>query len=198
MILGGLWLALWLRPWRLLGLAGIAAGLLLSAVGGRPDVLVASDAKVIAARGADGLLSMLPFRGNTFELEDWLAADGDARDPKRVAKGEGFACDDAGCTMRVKGWLLAVAETPAALDEDCRRANILIVRFAIERPCQGPRIVLDLARLKHDGGHQLRLGFGGRIGVETVAAHRGRRPWTATPPAEAEADAEIAGAPLSP
>ncbi len=50
-VLGGLWMALWLRPWRLLGLAGIAAGLVLTVVGGRPDVLVASDAKVIAARG---------------------------------------------------------------------------------------------------------------------------------------------------
>ena len=193
MILGGLWLALWLRPWRLLGLAGIAAGLLLSVVGGRPDVLVASDAKVIAARGADGLLTVLPVHGNSFELEDWLAADGDARDPKSVAKGQGFACDDAGCTMTVKGRLLAVAGTSEALDEDCRRADVLIVRFVLERPCAGPRLVLDLARLKRDGGHRLRLGLGGRIAIETVAAYRGRRPWTATPPAAAEADTEIAG-----
>lgn len=190
-VLGGLWMALWLRPWRLLGLAGIASGLILAVAGSRPDVLIASDAKVIAARGADGLLAALPVRGNSFELEDWLAADGDARDAKEVAKSKDFACDHAGCTIDVKGASLSVAETAAALDEDCRRADILIVRFALERPCQGPRLVLDLARLQRDGGHRLYLKRSGNIAIETVAAHRGRRPWTATALDAAEVDAEV-------
>ncbi len=192
-VLGGLWMALWLRPWRLLGLAGIAAGLVLTVVGGRPDVLIASDAKVIAARGSDGLLAALPVRGNSFELEDWLAADGDARDPKEVAKSKAFACDDAGCTFAIKGASLSVAETAAALDEDCRRAAILVVRFALERACTGPRLVLDLARLQRDGGHRLYLKRNGTIAIETVAAHRGRRPWTATALDAAEADTEVEG-----
>jgi competence protein ComEC len=151
-----------------------------------------SDAKVIAARGADGLLTALPVYGNAFELADWLAADGDARDARLVAKSAGFTCDPAGCIISVKGQMLSVVRTPAALDEDCRRADIVIVRFALERPCEGPRLVLDLARLQRDGGHRLYLGRGGRIGLETVAAHRGRRPWTATALDAAEEDVEIA------
>ncbi|MEZ5924179.1 MAG: ComEC/Rec2 family competence protein [Hyphomicrobiaceae bacterium] len=194
MMLGGLWWALWLRPWRLLGLAGIAAGLILAVAGGRPDILIASDAKVIAARAADGTLSALPVYGNSFELADWLAADGDARDLKVVAKSKSFVCDPAGCTTSVKGRLVAIAETPEALAEDCRRAEILIVRFALERPCRSPRLVLDLTRLERDGGHRLYLSRSGRIAIETVAAHRGRRPWTAVAPDAAEVDTEISGA----
>ncbi|MFO1169733.1 MAG: ComEC/Rec2 family competence protein [Hyphomicrobiaceae bacterium] len=183
MILGGLWMALWLRPWRLLGLAGIAAGLVLAVAGGRPDVIVASDARVVAVRGADGVLTALPVRGNAFELADWLAADGDARDAKEVAKAQGFACDAAGCVTAVRGLQVAVSETPESLDDDCRRAHILIVRFALERACSGPKLVLDAARLLRDGAHRLRIGAGGRIGVETVASYRGQRPWTGAPDA---------------
>lgn len=178
MILGGLWMALWLRPWRLLGLIGIAGGLILAVAGREPDVIVASDARVVAVRGGDGLLSALPVRGNAFELADWLAADGDAREAKEVAKAQGFACDPAGCVTQVRGLALAVAETAEALDEDCRRAGILIVRFALERPCPGPRLVLDLARLQREGAHRLRIGAGGSLLIETVASYRGARPWT--------------------
>ncbi len=55
--LGGLWLCLWPRPSRLLGLgialAGIAVGLM-----SRPaDILVNGNASLMAARGPDGAYS---------------------------------------------------------------------------------------------------------------------------------------------
>src|SRR5205814_6109231 len=49
--LGGLWLALWQRGWRWLGVVPILLGALLAYIAPLPDMLVAPDAATIAIRG---------------------------------------------------------------------------------------------------------------------------------------------------
>jgi len=51
---GGLWLCLWQRAWRLLGLAPVLAGYATLLFVAPPDVLISNDAKLVAVRGADG------------------------------------------------------------------------------------------------------------------------------------------------
>jgi competence protein ComEC len=61
-------------------LALIASLLALAAP--RPDVLAAADGRAVAIRGADGRLTFLSSGRDSFVIKDWLAADGDGRDPK--------------------------------------------------------------------------------------------------------------------
>jgi competence protein ComEC len=57
--LGGLWIALWRRRWRWLGLLALLAGLVLVFANKPPDLLIARDGVTVAIRGSDGLLRLL-------------------------------------------------------------------------------------------------------------------------------------------
>ncbi len=185
-VLGGLWLALWQGRQRMLGVAAALAGLALAPTLPRPDALIARGGELVAVRTAEGTLSALPARQSKFELQRWLEHDGDARQAKDAAKAKGFTCDDAGCVARVKGVVLAVARHPSAMDDDCARAGILVLDVPRPRGCEGAQNVIDFFDIWRNGTHALYIdpGAGGakaEIRIETVAAHRGDRPWSKMP-----------------
>jgi competence protein ComEC len=180
MIVGGLWCALWSTRWRLLGVVPIVLGLMLAPAGRRPDVLIGRGAALVAVRTATGGLSALAGRGSAFELARWLEHDGDSRPQGEVAKAQGFRCDGHGCTARVKGLLLAVANSPVALRDDCAAASILELKFARPRGCSPPGPAIDAEALAAKGAHALTID-GGQIRIETVADTRGDRPWSPRP-----------------
>ncbi len=60
MIAGGLWLVLWETRWRLLGLAGLAAGVVCTPWHRSPDVLAGEGGRIVAVRGASGDLEIWP------------------------------------------------------------------------------------------------------------------------------------------
>jgi competence protein ComEC len=177
MVAGGLWCTLWGTRWRLLGIIPIALGLMLAPTGRRPDVLVGRGAELVAARGADGALSALAGRGSSFELARWLEHDGDSRAPAEVGKGRAFRCDAEGCATRVKGLTLAVPATASALRDDCASAAILVLKIDRPRGCAPQATLIDAGDLGRHGAHALYIDSG-RVRIETVAAQRGRRPWS--------------------
>ncbi len=177
MVAGGLWLCLWRTTWRLLGLAGLAAGLAVAPMMDRPDILVGNDAQLVAIRGEDGRLSALGGTGSSYELQRWLEFDGDERPAREVASGTGFRCDAAGCTVKVKGRPVAVARHPAALADDCRRADVLVLPFPRPRGCHPPGLVVDFHAVRSQGTHAIRLD-GGAFEMTSVAQSRGERPWS--------------------
>lgn len=178
LVVGGVWLSLWRRNWRLLGLLPAGVGLALAASSQRADLLIGRDGRPVAVRLADGRLSALPGPGASFTLESWLEADGDGRTVKAAAQGEGFHCDDIGCTATVGGVLVALPDGPAGLEDDCRRANIIVLRQVLERSCTGAGLVLDQPALAAHGTHAIALA-NGSWRVLTAGAGRGARPWSA-------------------
>jgi competence protein ComEC len=182
-VAGGLWWAVWRRPWRLLGVVPIALGVALAPTGRRPDVLIGRNAALVAVRDADGRLSALADRGGNFELTRWLEHDGDGRPPAEAARGTAFRCDGQGCTAEVRGLTVAIANTPASLRDDCARAAILVLRFAKPRTCAGPRAVIDPQDVAAMGAHALYIDADG-VRVATLAEERGARPWAARGPEE--------------
>jgi competence protein ComEC len=189
MVLGGLWWALWSTRWRALGVVPIVLGLMLAPMGQRPDVLVGRGADLIAVRGADGRLSALAGRGSTFELARWLEHDGDGRPPAEAAKAHAFRCDGLGCVAQVRGLRLAVSQSAATLRDDCEAAAILVLRTPRAGGCHAGGIVIDAADVSARGAHALTIEIG-RVRVETVAAARGDRPWTARKASDEERPAE--------
>jgi competence protein ComEC len=179
--LGGLWLCLWRRPWRLAGVAAILVGLSGALWREPPDLLVSSDGGLVAARGPEGRLALSQTAREAFVWEQWLRRSAQAEPEPWPPSGDWLSCDAAGCIYRRYGWTVALAGDAAALGEDCGRADLVIAPFPVPAACgrirDGPQRVVDRYRLWRDGGHALVLRPG-RIEIGTVRADRGDRPWT--------------------
>jgi competence protein ComEC len=182
MVAGGLWLALWQSRIRILG-AGLAlAGLVVAPFMPRPDVLISRNGELVALRGDDGLLSALPARQSKYDLERWLEHDGDARSASDVQKASAFTCDGVGCVARVKGATIAVSRHPASIADDCAAARVVVLNEPRPKTCDGTGTVIDFFDVWRDGVHALYIapdaaGGAPSIRIDTVAAHRGDRPW---------------------
>jgi competence protein ComEC len=176
-VLGGLWLIIWRRRWRLAGLALIGAGIALTSLHKKPDILIDRDAKAIAVRGKDGLLQAPKSRKAHYSLGQWLKADGDSRKPKAAATGFGFQCDASSCLTLVKGQLVSFISKPDAITEDCRRAAILVAPMDIRQPCGARTLILDRGALWEKGATAIYLLDSGPR-VETASEWRGVRPWS--------------------
>lgn len=198
MVTGGLWLVLWRQRWRLLGLLPILAGLAISGYEPRPDILVGREGAAIALRQPDGRFGIQALRSGQFEVTRWLEHDGDSRPAGGTVAPEIFKCDAEGCLGRVKSRWIAIPANVSGLHDDCRRADIIVLKHATTSPCGPPgwprrvappittpqpqvrRPLLITARdLRHRGTHALYIGADS-IRVETVADSRGHRPWSAS------------------
>jgi competence protein ComEC len=116
-------------PLRWSGAVLAILGIVWAASVPRPDVLVAADGRSVAIRSADGRFAFHHTGGDTFAIREWLAADADARDYHDRRLGSGIPCDPSGCIGKLgDGSLVAYDTTPDALEEDCRRAVLVVTR----------------------------------------------------------------------
>lgn len=185
MVFGGLWVALWQSRVRMAGAIFVLVGVALAPFLERPDVLIARNGELVALRGADGKLSALPARQSKYEVERWLEHDGDSRAAKDVQNGAAFTCDGVGCIADVKGARVAIARHPAAIADDCQAARIVVLSEPRPKFCQSQGLVVDLFDVWREGTHAIYIeGDAGNaaapptLRVDTVAAHRGDRPWS--------------------
>lgn len=181
-VLGGLWLAIWQRPWRLLGLPPMAAALLFGLAARPPDLLAAPWLDQAALRAADGTVLLHERVRNAFLRRQWRAAmlADEVRELRAdVAVAPDVACDPLGCVLdRGPGARVALVLLAGALAEDCRRADLVITALRVRR-CEGPARLVDGPALRRAGGVAVWLEEGG-YRLETVAERRGERPWTRT------------------
>jgi competence protein ComEC len=180
--LGGLWLLLWRRGWRLWGGAVMALGLASFALDRPPDLLVDSRGYSMAVRGADGAL--LVNRGGRILKETWERRAGPLateRWPKRGRSGDGrLACDSLGCVWRTDNMQVALIQDEAGIAAACAVAKVVVAAVPLRKACRGPALVIDRFDLWRRGGHALWLSPEGAR-VETVAGWQGNRPWAHRP-----------------
>lgn len=176
LVLGGLWLTLWETRWRYLGLPIAMVGALAAGSQAQPDLLVDREGDIVAMRTQTHALAITGTNRSNYSIEQWLKADGDSRTPLDVLKTKGFNCDELACVGEADGKSVAFVLHPAALNEECRRAHIVISRVPIPRRCPSARVRLDPYDMKREGAHALFFD-GQSIRVETAARARGSRPW---------------------
>jgi competence protein ComEC len=179
--LGGLWLCLWRRRWRLAGLPIIAGAMLLGLFAMRsPDILVNEDAKLMAVRATDGGLYLSSNRAAKLHGETWLRRAGlhdPSPWPKNGASADGaLTCDALGCLYRARGQVAALALGAAALAEDCGTASVVVSLVPVRGSCRGPLLVVDRFDVWRRGGHAIWLDPGG-VKAASVRDWQGRRPW---------------------
>ncbi len=184
--MGGLWLCLWQTRWRVAGLPMMVIGLLSIAMVRPPDVLISADAKLVAVRGADGLLEVSARRAAKLTRETWLrrAGQNDAEAwPTAGTSADGrLTCDAWGCIYKVAGQTVALVRDASALPEDCRHATVVVATVPVRRQCPSAALVVDRFSVWRDGGHAIWLDRDG-VRAESVRAARGARPWVPGPPA---------------
>lgn len=180
MVAGMLWLCLWRRRWRLLGVLAMALGLgLIPVLVDRPEVMVAPDGRAVAVRDAGGVLRVSGARSGSFTVEQFFDKEPiDALTGAELRKG--IRCDPLACLLGGKGGLqVAHVLDPVAFVEDCRRADIVVTPLVAPAGCHA--LVIDAAQLARRGSHVVhaegagaRLTF--RVRTERFSAPR---PWQA-------------------
>jgi competence protein ComEC len=176
-ILGGLWLIIWRGRWRLLGLGVIGAGVAMTSIHDKTDIIVDRDAKVVAVRDKNGKLQAPKSRRAYYQLAQWLKADGDNRKPKDASTGAGWQCDAYSCLSLVKGQLLSFIAKPDAIHDDCQRASIMVAPMDIRQSCPAPKIILDRGMLWEKGASVIAVTESGLV-LTVASEKRGVRPWS--------------------
>lgn len=175
--LGGLWLCLWRRRWRLLGLAGMAAALLVYALHRPPDLLIDGSGRLAAVRAADGRLLFPPQGGGKELRETWAKLAGQGQATPAWSEADGVRCDALGCIWTPPGHVVSLARLPEALGEDCATADVVAIPVPVYAACPSARLFIDGMALRRGGTQAIWLD-GEEVRVETVADWQGDRPWS--------------------
>jgi competence protein ComEC len=135
---------------RWLALVPAGAGLAVAATPQRYDIFVDRDGAGAAIRGKSGQLAIVG-RPSAFVAEQWLRADGDARNVDDTSLRQEAKCDAAGCVVAASGgrWVAFVQDF-SAFEEDCRRAAVIVTRLDAPPTCRAP-FILDGTDLKERG-----------------------------------------------
>lgn len=163
-------------PWLVLGFIGAASG-------PQYDILVAPTGESVAVRGDGGALGVLG-RANAFTTVQWLRADGDAREvgskvAPTMAPSNGH-CDKLGCVAPVLGGqTLSVVADPAAFEEDCRRADIVVTPLYVPASCAA-EVIIDRGSLEQTGAVAL-WRHNGAWAMRPTRSPGEDRPWSPAP-----------------
>lgn len=177
---GGLWLALWQRRWRWLGLGPCALALAVAVLSRPPDLLVDPKLGMAAIRRTDGQVALLEWQRDRLVRDAWLRSLAVAKPEAVPSAGRpaehGIACDHAACIVELAGRKVTLARRLEAALEDCGVSALVIARVGSGR-CAGPGTIIGPARLHATGGLAVIASPSG-LTVDTVADRRGDWPWT--------------------
>ena len=183
-VLGGLWLCLWRRRWRLAGLAPILIGVMTFGAAPPPDILVDNAARLFAVRLANGNYALSSQRAARFSGEIWRRRAGiDAAEPTdwpdRTTTNiiDALHCDGLGCIYRHNQKTVALVRDFRALHDDCHRVDIIVSAVPVRSHCPSAKSVIDRFDLWRDGAHAIWIGSNGQVRIESVQKKRGIRPW---------------------
>ena len=196
MTIGGLWVCLWRRRWRLAGLPVVAAALMLGP-GKAPDLLMSEDGRVLGLRDQQGVVHVASARVDRFVSDTWARRSGQEGARKWTASAEeqalGFGCQTGLCRWRKGPWRVAMVSDERRLAEACGSADIVLSTVDAQGKCRGPRLVIDRRDAWRDGAHALWLDETG-VRRETTNAVRGDRPWVPNSPSRQATAVKAPGA----
>ncbi len=186
--IGGLWLCLWQRRWRLAGVPVIIVGLATIMFTRAPDLLISEDGRFFAVVAPDGRLLLSTAKADKFVTDNWLRrSDTETVETLSIDgydAGGRLACDSLGCIYRAFGRTVALVQQPMALLEDCGAADVVVSLEPVRVPCHPTTAVIDRFDLWRNGVHAIWIGEDGSIEIQSVREMRGERPWVADPQAK--------------
>jgi competence protein ComEC len=183
LIAGGLtWLCVWRSAPRFLGVAAMLAGLLVYMAYRPPDVLISSDARLIALQvhpvnGAPAIMLFRQPKAASFIVSQWQAV----WNGLPFTPADALQCDKGFCRPPTRYSNIIVAVTPPFAD--CPAAKLVVSPIPLRGVCGGDgRVVVDRFTVWRDGAvavwataHSVRL--------RTDREVEGNRPWVLPWPA---------------
>src|ERR1700726_1794181 len=187
--IGIILLGLLRTPLRWSGAAVLVLAVVWAITVPQPDILISGDGHNVGVRGRDGHLRLMRTAEDAFLIKEWLAADADARAPADSSLGDGVSCDESGCvTQLADGGLVALAQKPDALTDDCARASLLVTARQPPPSCRSA--VIERGRLQRQGAIALwRTGHG--FAAEAVRPRGFDRPWSPAVAGDAELEPSL-------
>ncbi|HUG45610.1 MAG TPA: ComEC/Rec2 family competence protein [Sphingomicrobium sp.] len=188
MVFGGLWVCLWTRQARLLGLVPFAIGAAGAAATPVPDLLVTGDGRHLAIVTGEGAPRILRNRTGDFMREIFAESAGFDGDPQALEDAPFASCSRDSCVAKVAGegrsWSLLATRSSAWLDypdlvRSCAQADIAVSDRWLPRGCEPRWLKLDRSTLEVTGGIAIYLDQQPR--VITVAELVGEHPWGHAP-----------------
>jgi competence protein ComEC len=188
LIAGGLtWLCLWRSAPRFLGLAAMLAGLLVYMAYRPPDLLISSDAKLIALQvypgnGASAITLFRQPKATSFIISQWQAVwNGVPFTP-----ADALQCPKGFCRPPSRFSNIIVALTPPFVD--CPVATLVVSAKPLRGVCGGEgRVVVDRFTVWRDGAVAAWVSPTS-VRLRTDREVEGNRPWVLPWPADYRAD----------
>lgn len=186
-VLGGLWLLLWRsrrRYWGLVPLAIASIGVALRPV---PDLMVTSDGRDVAVRGADGELILLREARSGYRRDLLTETAGFEGEPIAIDAWPRARCSADFCSFVLQGRSgparILVSRSrdyvpERALAAACRRSDIVISDRYLPYSCRPAWLRIDRNMLARTGGLAIRLD---PPGIDTVAAGNRGHGWYERP-----------------
>ncbi len=170
---GALVLALWQGRLRWLGMIPLLIGLFQPWQSLAPDIVIDEDAELIAFKGGDGRLSLPTGRANGFTRGVWTEMWGQSTDEQQEI--DTLSCDAIGCRYSIGGSVVSIANTEAAVFEDCGQSDVLVARVPTWQICKQD-LSIDRFDVWRHGAHAIWLNDG-KVKMDRVSDKTGRRVW---------------------
>jgi len=176
---GALWVLIWQGRARLLGLAPLAVGFGLWAMGERPLLLISADGVLAGVLGPDGRALSAP-KGAGFAADSWLADDGDLALQADAAERSGFSGPKTQREFQVaglRGVVLSGKAAALAIKAACAQADLVVLpkRYGPAPLRPAGCMVIDSVILDQSGAL---AGVPQPDGMLLVPVHRGTRLWS--------------------
>ncbi len=179
MTLGGLWLCLWRRRWRLAGVPVVGLAVLLGP-GPAPDLLMSEDGRVLGLRDQKGIVHVASARTDRFVSEAWARRSGQEGARKWTVSAQeeaaGIGCHTGLCRWRKGPWRVAMVSDERNLAAACAAADIVLSTVDARGRCSGPRLVIDRRDAWREGAQAIWLDETA-LRRRTANGARGDRPW---------------------
>jgi len=185
-VVGGLWFLLWTRRWRWLGVAPVAAGIVLTVTARPPDLLIAEDGKLVAIRMESGAIALSNRAHDRFTQSVWVRMAGEGEIDARNGAGgppavlrdapDAQQCGKGLCLFTVAGHKGAILSDVRGFQAACSGPEIVISQIAAHAHCAAP-LVIDRTDLARDGAQSITFTAAGPR-IETVRQVSGERPWS--------------------
>jgi len=173
-VVGLLWLCIWERRPRWLGVPVMVTGIMSLTTVALPDLLVGQEVKQIVLRTPDGYV-LARGRADSMVPQLWANALGQKELERAALDSVYWRCDTLGCVATVEEKRIAFPESGMALLEDCHAAQVVITPLRSVRCEQA--WVIDGWDLWRGGVHALWVEDG-RARIESSAEWQGERPWS--------------------
>ncbi|WP_268830449.1 ComEC/Rec2 family competence protein [Sphingomonas changnyeongensis] len=189
MLAGGLWMLLWTRTHRWLGLAPALGGAVWAVAPPPPDLIVTGDGRHVAVRGPAG--DYAGIRAGNGGFVDMMLADAVASDSPlaSLALSPDARCSPDACVVTIirqgRTWRMMVTRTDLMMPFQplvaaCAAADIVVSDRRLPAGCRPRWLKLDRPALARSGGVAIR--FGRQPSLAHAIRPDDRHPWRISRP----------------